>query len=169
MARRIKLAAHLAVVELESRYRHAHDPVKRSRWQIIWLLAQGQTVTAIAGSTGYSAYWIGRIAHRYTTEGSAGLVDRRHQAPGAPPLLTPAQCEELRQAVAGPAPEGDVWNSRTVAEWMSVRLGRPIDVKRGGVYLHRIGARPLVPRPRHVKADAEAQAVFKKTRTAKQA
>ena len=88
------------------------------------------------------------------------MVDRRHQARGAPPLLTLAQREELRQAVAGPAPAGDVWNSRTVAAWMSVVVGRRVDPKRGGEYLRRVGARPLIPRPRHVKADAEAQAAF---------
>lgn len=55
MARRITLASHLTVVEVERRYRHAHDPVERSRWQMVWLLAQGQTATTIAQSTGYSA------------------------------------------------------------------------------------------------------------------
>lgn len=162
MARRIKLASHLTVVEVEHRYRHAHDPVERSRWQMLWLLAQGQTATTIAQSTGYSAYWIGRIAQRYNAEGPTSVGDRRHQARGAPPLLTLAQREELRQALGGPAPEGDVWNSRTVAAWMSALLGRPVDPKRGGEYLRRVGARPLVPRPRHVKADAEAQAAFTK-------
>ena len=40
---------------------------------------------------------------------------------------------------------------------MSARLGRPVDPKRGGEYLRRVGARPLVPRPRHVNADAQAR------------
>ena len=62
MARRIRLATHLSVEELEQRYRAAHEPHKRTWWQIVWLLARGQTATRIAESTGYTRSWIGRIA-----------------------------------------------------------------------------------------------------------
>ena len=37
----------------------------------------------------------------------------------ATPLLSAAQQEELRQALAGPAPQGERWTSRSVALWMS--------------------------------------------------
>jgi hypothetical protein len=69
MARRIRLAAHLSVDELDRRYRAAREPHERWWWQILWLLAKGQTATAIAESTGYSRYWIGQIAKRYNAEG----------------------------------------------------------------------------------------------------
>jgi hypothetical protein len=54
MARRIRLEPHLTVDELERRYRAAKDPHARSWYQILWLLARGQTARAIAQSTGYS-------------------------------------------------------------------------------------------------------------------
>jgi hypothetical protein len=41
MARHIHLASHLSTEELGQRYRRAHDPVGRSRWQMLWLLANG--------------------------------------------------------------------------------------------------------------------------------
>jgi transposase len=163
MARRIRLEPHLAVDELARRYRAAKDPHERSWWQIVWLLAQGQTATRIAQSTGYSAYWIGQIAKRYNEQGPEGMHNRQHQAPGARPLLTLEQLRELAAVVRGPAPEGALWTGRLVAVWMSDQLGRPVSVFLGCVYLRRLGGRRRTPRPRHVQADPAAQAAFKKS------
>jgi len=65
--------------------------------------------------------------------------------------------------VRGPAPEGDEWLGRTVAEWMSARLGRPVSVQLGWTYLVRLDGKRRKPRPRHVQADPEQQEAFKKT------
>src|SRR5215469_13793325 len=161
MARHIRLQPHLTVGDLEHHYRAARDPVERSRWHMLWLLARGHTATAIAAVTGYSAYWIGQIAHRYNTQGPAGVQDRRHGAVAGRPLVQAALQEELRQALAGPAPEGDDWTGRTVAEWLSRKLGRPVPYWTGWSYLRRLGLKSLQPRPRHVQADAEEQEAFK--------
>lgn len=162
--RRIHLAPYLSTEELEQRYRATHDPTERSRWQIIWLLSKGLLARDVAESTGYSAYWIGQLAKRYSAEGPAGMVNRRHTptARRTSTLLSSAQLEELRQALSGPAPHGERWTSRTVAEWMGARLGRPVAKQRGWDYLQRLGARLRQPRPRHVAASAEEQAAFKK-------
>lgn len=77
MPPRIHLAPHLTADELHARYRQACEPVERSRWHFLWLLAQGLTATAVAGVTGYSAYWIGQIARRYNRDGPDGMRDRR--------------------------------------------------------------------------------------------
>ena len=161
MARHIRLQPHLTVGGLERRYRAAKDPVERSRWQMLWLLARGQTATAIAVVTGYSAYWIGPVAHRYNAQGPAGVRDRRHHTATGRPLVPAALQEELRQALAGPTPEGDDWTGRTVAEWLSRKLGRPVPYWTGWSYLRRLGLKPLRPRPRHVRADAGEQEAFK--------
>lgn len=162
--RRIKLAAHLKTDELEQRYRSARDATERSRWQIIWLLSKGQLAREVAESTGYSAYWIGQIARRYNTEGPDGMHNRRQTNGNASPkLLSSAQLEELRQALSGPAPQGERWTSQSVAHWMSERLGRPVPKQRGWDYLQRLGARLRLPRPRHVAASAEEQTAFKKS------
>src|SRR5215472_9337411 len=162
MARHIKLATHLSSEELEQRARRASDPVAGRRWQILWLLARGQTATQVAAVTGYSAYWIGQLARRYNEAGPTGVEDRRHQARGRRAgVLTAEQQEELRQALRGPAPEGEAWTGRTVAEWMTPRVGRPVASWLGWAYLRRLGLRRYVPRPRHVQADAAAQAAFK--------
>ncbi|MDE5078891.1 MAG: hypothetical protein O4861_24260 [Trichodesmium sp. St16_bin4-tuft] len=37
MARRLSIQEHLSVDELEKNYRITHDPIERTRYQIIWL------------------------------------------------------------------------------------------------------------------------------------
>jgi len=163
MARHIHLRPDLSVDELERRYRVAKEPHERTWWQILWLLARGQLAKDIAESTGYSRYWIGQIAKRYNAEGVEGMRNRQYtHSHRAAPLLSPEQLAELAEAVRGPAPEGDDWLGRTVADWMSRKLGRPISVQVGWVYLVRLDGKRRKPRPRHVLADAAQQAAFKK-------
>ena len=162
MGRRLRLEPHLAVDELERRYRAAKEPHERSWWQILWLLAKGHTAAEVAESTGYSRYWIGQLVRRYNVEGPEAMRNRRYtHSHRATPLLPPALLAELAEAVRGPAPEGDHWLGRTVAEWMSAKLGRPISVYLGWAYLVRLDGKRRTPRPRHVQADAAEQAVFK--------
>src|SRR5258708_11830332 len=164
MPRHIRLEPHLAVDELERRYRAAKEPHERSWYQILWLLAKGQTARAIAVSTSYSPYWIGQIAKRYNTQGPAGMINRQYtHSHRAAPLLSAEQLAELAEAVRGPAPEGDHWLGRTVAAWMSQKLGRPVSVYLGWAYLVRLDGKRRKPRPRHVLADLAQQETLKKT------
>src|SRR6185437_16005724 len=97
MSRQIHVAAHLSVADLERRYRAAYEPHERTWWQILWLLARGQTATRIAESTGYTRTWIGQIAKRYNAEGPAGMVNRqRTTCWRAPRMLSTEQQDELR-------------------------------------------------------------------------
>jgi transposase len=164
MGRRLRLDPHLTVDELERRYRAAKEPHERSWWQILWLLAKGQTAAAVAASTGYSRYWIGQLVGRYNREGPDGMRNRQYtHSHRAAPLLADEQLAELAEALRGPAPEGEEWLGRTVAAWMRQRLGRPVSVYLGWVYLVRLDGKRRKPRPRHVLTDPEQQAEFKKT------
>ncbi len=163
MARRIHLRTDLRVDELERRYRAANEPHERSWWQILWLLARGQLAKDIAESTGYSRHWIGQIAKRSNAEGAEGMRNRQHtHSRRAALLLSPDQFAELAAVVRGPAPEGDSWLARLVADWMSRTLGRPVSEQVGWVYLVRLEGKRRKPRPRHVLADAAQQAECKK-------
>ena len=164
MARRIRLEPHLSEAELERRYRQAKDGLLRGWWQILWLLSRHQTAKDIAESTGYSRSWIGQLAKRYNEQGPAGIRDRRRtDSRRAPLALSAEQVEELRQALQGPAPHGERWSGRVVAEWIAERLGRPVRYQLGWDYLIRLGGQRRVPRPRHVHADPAAQEAFKKS------
>jgi transposase len=149
---------------LEQLYRAAREPHERSWWQILWLLARDQLAKDIAASTGYSRYWIGQIAKRYNAEGPEGMHNRQYtHSHRAAPLLSSEQLAELAATVRSPAPEGDDWTGRRVAEWMSRKLGRHVSAQVGWVYLVRLEGKRRKPRPRHVRADPAEQEAFKKT------
>jgi transposase len=171
MPRRIKLSTKLSVDELERRYRSAGEGTARSHWHLLWLLAQGHPAYRVAQMTGYSAYWIGRVARRYNEEGAAALVDHRKTPhwrashPHSRTLLpTEEDLEELRAALMAPAPQDGGWNSRTVAAWLSARAGRRVSQDTALHYLHLLDFTPQAPRPRHTKAaNPEERAAWKKS------
>jgi hypothetical protein len=68
MAKRLQIAPHLPVAELERRYRQASEGIERSHYQIIWLLAQGRKSEDVATLTSYSRLWI----YESDTPGKAG-------------------------------------------------------------------------------------------------
>jgi hypothetical protein len=60
MARHTALEAHLTIEDLEGRHRSTKDPVARSRWHFLWLLARGLTAKVTVAATGYylqAAVW----------------------------------------------------------------------------------------------------------------
>src|SRR5215203_1668034 len=166
MPKTIKLEPHLEPTELESRYRKAPDPVLRSHYQILWLISLGKTTTQVMEVTGYSRGWIQQLARRYNDAGPQALGDRRHQNPGAThrALLSADQQEELREVLNKPPPDGGMWNSRKVGEWIEGRSGHVVSQKkqRGWEYLKRLKHTPKVPRAHHKQADEHEQEAFKK-------
>ncbi len=162
MPRYAAVAPHVSVEDLAQRYRQAHDPVARTHWQLLWLVAQGRRVPEVATLVGYTADWVRIIIRRYNADGPAGMVDHRQTNPGARPLLTLETREALRTALAEPSPDGGLWTGHKVAMWMAERLGRPVHDVRGWEVMRALGFTPQRPRPRATTADPEAQAAFKK-------
>jgi len=163
MNKPITVKAHLSIEAIETRYRKAKDPVERSHWQIIWLLAQDKTTKAIAEVTGYCPTWIRTLAHRYNDEGPQGLSDRLHSNPGGTFILSQEQQAQLQQALDEPPADGGLWTGPKVARWIESQTGRKVHPQRGWEYLKRLNYSKRVLRPRHAKADPAAQEAFKKT------
>lgn len=162
MSRRLQIAPHLSVEELESRYRRASNGIERSHYQIIWRLAQGQSSQAVAEWTGYSRDRIYKLVRRYNRLGPEALGDQRRHNPGQPPLLNDIQQAQLWQLLQDPPADGDLWDGPKVAQWMSGVLGRPIHPQRGWEYLKSLEMRRRRPRPAHVDSDIEVQMAWKK-------
>ncbi len=107
MQKRLAAKPHLNLEEVENNYRKAKDPVARSHWQIVWLLAQGKTTKQIVEYTGYGLSWIRTIAHRYNAGGPLALGDRRHGNPGATAILSIELQQHLREELqSAPADQG---------------------------------------------------------------
>jgi transposase len=149
--------------ELEAGYRKTKDAVERSHWQIVWLLAQGQTTQEIAQVTGYTIPWIRAIVHRYNQAGSAGLGDRRHNNPGAAPILSAQQQADLQHLIDEPPADGGLWSGPKVAAWIQNQTGRKARPQLGWDYIKRLEFSQRVLRPRHAKTDPGTQEAFKKT------
>ena len=87
MPKRITIEPHLSLDELETCYRRAKDPVERSHYQIIWLLATGRPTEEVAAVTGYSRNWIYELVWGYNRQGPESLGDGQHQNLGGEPQL----------------------------------------------------------------------------------
>jgi transposase len=162
MPKRITIAPHVSLEQLEHRYRQAKKPIERSDYQIIWLLASGRRTEDVAIITGYSRNWIYELVWGYNRIGPETLGDGREENPGAAPLLDDIQQANLWQTLKEPAPDGGLWNGRKVAEYLSELIGQPISRQLGWEYLKQMRMRLRVPRPQHQAADKEEQEAWKK-------
>ncbi len=89
MPKRISIAEHLNISELEQLYKQAKDGIESRnarrlgcfprqtlrQYQIIWLLAQGKKTEEVGEITGYSRTWIYALVKRYNELGISGLCD----------------------------------------------------------------------------------------------
>jgi transposase len=162
MPKRIAIANHLSAEELLVRYRQATQPIERSHYQIMWLLATGKTPQEVAQVTGYTRIWIYQLVKRYNSDGQKALGDKRHHNPGREPNLTDVEQAQLWQVLSEKAPDGGLWNGRKVADWLSEITGRHISRHRGWEYLKQMTFRLRVPRPEHGSGDPIEQENWKK-------
>lgn len=155
---------HLTRDELLQAAKFAPDPKTARRIQALAMAQQSLTGAQIAELMGEDDRLIREWVKKYNRDGIQALTDAPRS--GRKPKLAPEREQAFRDRVeAGP----------TQADGVSVLHGK--DYQRileeefdtihslSSVYnlLHRLGYSWLVPRPRHEKADPQAQAHFKKT------
>lgn len=162
MAKRISVAEHLTIEQLEQHYRQAKDGVESRQYQIIWLLAQGKKTEEVEEITGYSRTWIYALVKRYNEFGAEGLGDRRNQNQGTKPLIEDVEQAQLWQALQENAPDGGLWNGRKVADWLTSITGREVSRQRGWEILRQMTFRLRVPRASHIESDYFEQEAWKK-------
>ena len=162
-SRRLGIVEHHSLEELEAGYRGSSDPIERSHWQIVWLYKQYGNVDQVAGLVAYSRSWVRTMVKRYNEYGEAGLKDLRHDNPGNPRLLSPAQEADLNKALEKEALGLSLWTGPKVAAWMGKKTKRKVSKVTGWKYLVRLGHSLQVPRPHHRDgASPQEQQKFKK-------
>lgn len=162
MPKRITVADHTNIAQLEQLYKQASGGVESRQFQIIWLLAQGKKTEEVRQITGYSRTWIYALVKRYNELGIEGLGDLRHHNLGAKPLIDDVQQAQLWQVLQGKAPDGGLWNGRKVADWLTALTERQISRQRGWEILRQMTFRLRVPRPSHTQSDEKDQNAWKK-------
>ncbi len=163
MARRIHIAPHHTLEELQLLYKKERDAARARHLQVVLLALKGHNSPRICEVVGMRRDWVFVLIKRYNEKGLGGLGDGRRSNGGHGRVLTQEQEDQLMDLVAaGPHPDGGPWTSRKVAVWMTEASGRPVDQKLAWVYLRRLGFSLQRPLRRHAKADMEAQEAFKK-------
>jgi transposase len=159
-----RVVEHLSVTELQAGYRGSKDATLARHYQVIWLLAQGRTVTETARLTGFVLRWVEELLARYNQFGPSSLGDRRRGNGAKATILTPSVLDVLRERLKRPPEDGGVWTAKKVAAVMAAELGlAKVAEQRGWEALRAIGWTIQKPRPRHARAAGpEAQAEFKK-------
>src|SRR5258708_27292234 len=154
----LKPGPHLSLPEVEMQYKQASNGVEKIRFLIVKLLLEGKRCPEVAALVGFSIAYVRRVVHRYNVEGVAGLRDRRVSNGGNRSVLNAEQRQRLADLIEQGEPEdGGLWTSVKVQHWVEQETGKRISLVSAWKYLKRLGFSVLVPRPRHVKADQQAQ------------
>jgi transposase len=163
MARITHAAAHLTTEEVKNRMRTAPRPLYRQRWLIIYnALVEPRKAEEIARHCGVSKATVHQVISTYNRFGVAavetpGKGGRRHQ------YLTWEEEEQFLAPFFARAEAGEIATVREIWQDFEARVGEKVDDSTIYRLLDRHGWRKLMPRPRHPKADPQAQEQFKKT------
>jgi transposase len=151
------VANHLTLNELRRRAKKAKDPIEKDRFLAVYHAKRGLTAKEIARIIPNTPRWVQETVRRYNLEGPEALKDKRHQNPGQKPKLTPEERMRVLEALQGPPPDGGLWTGPKLRDWVERELGKRLSLYPIYRLLHEMGFALRVPRPRHRKADGEAQ------------
>lgn len=157
----MEVKPRLPLEELKQRERAEKDAGLSKRLRVVILAMEGWTAPAVAMAVGLSRRVCQEWVYRFNEQGLAGLEDQRGRQPRSP--LTPEQEQQIcRRIEAGPTPQDGVCSLRgaDVRRFLEHEFGLIRSLAAVYGLLHRLGYSYLRPRPRHRKADPEAQAAF---------
>jgi transposase len=147
----IPIVEHFTPAQIDREFRTCTDSREKTRWHVIWLLTRPgprQSAHAVSKLVGLSPAWAAEILKRWNAHGPDGLRDGRREN-GAEPLLKPGQQQTLLTALRRRAPDGGLWTSPKVAQYVRERWGHAIHPATGWKWLKRLGFSLQVPRPSH--------------------
>ncbi len=143
---------------LKAAYQGERDPELRTRLHGLWLLRSGWRLSSVAAAVGVHYRTVQTWVGWYRKGGVAEVVLHRMGGKGQEPFLT----DEAQEQVASEVATGRFRTAGEIRDWIAEEYG--VTYKMGCIYslMHRLRCSPKVPRPMHVKADAEQQASWKK-------
>ena len=159
----MRVADHLRLDQLEALADRETGKSRFLRLRIVILALGGRTAPEIAQALGVGRRTVQSWVARYNDGGIDGLADRPGH--GRPCRLSEQQREQLRRRIdAGPTPGDGTCTLRgpEVRDLLRREYGVSYSPAAAYFLLHRLGYEPLVPRPRHIKADPAAQEEFEK-------
>lgn len=151
------------VAALAERLKRANSHAEYQRIQCVLIRATlGSTAAQIAQLLGWSTATVHVIHSRWAKEGEAlfdvrGRGGRRHQH-----LSADAEAD-LLAPFAAQAQAGGLLHVSEIKRALEQQVGTAVAASTVYRMLDRHGWRKVVPRPRHPKADMQAQGAFKKT------
>jgi transposase len=149
--------------QAEQDYESLSNGIVAMRLQVIIALGNNLPIPTISQFCRKSRKTLFRWVSDYKEQGLAGLSDdpkghrQRH--------LTPQQEEEIKRWVRGqinPAGQPIHWTLEQLSLTILERMKVEISIPRLSYWLNTWGFTPKVPRPRHKKANSQAQEEFKK-------
>lgn len=166
MPRQLTVHTSLTPDDLARIAKKEPNPRVRQRLLVIRLVTMGNTVPQAAKAVGLKQRQSRNWIHRFNAEGLDGLRDRLR--PGQPVKLPRQKEQAFRERITKGARQNDPTRNLRVQDIQRIlreEFGAHYGL--GGTYflLHRLGFSSLVPRPRHPKADQQAQTLFKKNTT----
>lgn len=164
------LQPYLTSSELKERYLCCSDRVESRRWHLLWLVSKQWTIRQASLAVGLNYDYAKDIVKAYNQLGEVAIANRRRQrtVPPSHALLNSEQLQELRSSLKQQPEDKGIWTGPKVADWIAKKTGREkVWPQRGWDYLKKCRYSAQRPRPRHAKADPEAQQEFKKNYTKK--
>ncbi len=163
MARITRAAAHLTREEVKTRMTTDPRPLYRQRWLIIYnALVEPRKAEDIARHCGVSKATVHAVIASYNRQGVAA-VETAGKGGRRSGYLSLEEEREFLAPFFGRAEKGELATTQEIWRAFGVRVGHQVDESTIYRLLNRHGWRKLMPRPRHPKADPQAQEQFKKT------
>lgn len=151
------------VGRLADRLKRAGSHAEYQRIQCVLIRATlGSSAAQIAELLGWSTATVHVLHSRWAKEGDA-IFELRARGGRHHQHLSPEQEEQLLAPFVERATAGGLLTVAEIQQAYREQLGKAVAPSTIYRLLDRHGWRKVAPRPRHPKADAAAQAVFKKT------
>lgn len=150
-------------LRMEALMREAKSAIELRRIQAIYFRARyGEMAEEISGRTGLKVQSIRNLHSAWLREGDA-VLEAGNKGGRYHEHLTLEQERSLIEGHRAKAEKGGILEVSIIHRAYEQMVGKK--VAKSTVYrmLHRHGWRKIAPRPRHPKADKEAQEAFKKT------